>query len=45
MAQIHILLRRDLASTWTSNNPTLKDGEIGLETDTKLIKIGDGVTT
>ena len=45
MAQIHILLRRDLASIWTSNNPTLKDGEIGLETDTRLIKIGDGITT
>ena len=27
-----------------ANNPVLADGEIGVETDTDKIKIGDGVT-
>ncbi len=36
--------RRDTASNWTSNNPTLLDGELGYETDTKKLKIGDGST-
>jgi len=26
--------RRDTAANWTSNNPTLAAGELGLETDT-----------
>jgi hypothetical protein len=36
--------RRDTASAWTSANPTLAAGEIGLETDTSKFKIGDGTT-
>ena len=36
--------RRDTASNWTNNNPTLLDGEFGWETDTKKLKIGDGST-
>jgi hypothetical protein len=36
--------RRDTAANWTSNNPTLAAGEIGLETDTAKFKIGDGST-
>ena len=36
--------RRDTAANWTSNNPTLANGEIGYETDTKKFKIGDGST-
>ena len=36
--------RRDTATNWTSNNPTLANGEIGYETDTKKFKIGDGST-
>lgn len=36
--------RRDTAANWNSNNPTLKDGEIGYEKDTGYIKIGDGST-
>ena len=36
--------RRDTAANWTSQNPTLKVGEIGFETDTKYLKIGDGST-
>ena len=36
--------RRDTASNWTSNNPTLLAGEWGIESDTKKFKIGDGTT-
>jgi hypothetical protein len=36
--------RRDTAANWTSNNPTLAAGEIGLETDTSKFKMGDGTT-
>lgn len=36
--------RRDTAANWTSNNPTLAAGEIGLETDTSKYKMGDGTT-
>ena len=36
--------RRDTAANWTTNNPTLKDGEIGYEKDTGYLKIGDGST-
>ena len=39
-----IQLRRDTAANWTSVNPTLAAGEMGLETDTNLFKIGDGST-
>ena len=37
-------VRRGTASGWTSANPTLYAGEIGFETDTARIKIGDGTT-
>jgi len=36
--------RRDTAANWTSNNPTLAAGELGLETNTTKYKIGDGAT-
>jgi hypothetical protein len=39
-----IQIRRGTAADWTSNNPVLAQGEFGLETDTKKIKIGDGTT-
>jgi hypothetical protein len=38
-------VRRGTASTWTSTNPTLYSGEIGFETDSGRIKIGDGTTS
>ena len=41
---IKIQIRRGLASEWTSANPILALAEQGLETDTKKIKIGDGIT-
>lgn len=43
MASI-IQIRRDTASNWTSANPILALGEMGAETDTSKIKIGDGTT-
>ena len=36
--------RRDTAANWTGANPTLLAGEIGIESDTNKIKIGDGST-
>jgi hypothetical protein len=36
--------RRRTAAQWTSENPTLSDGEFGFERDTGLLKIGNGVT-
>ena len=39
-----IQIRRDTASDWTSVNPTLTSGELGLETDTGKMKVGDGST-
>ena len=41
---IQIQFRRGLASEWTSANPTLAVGEMGIETDTDQFKIGDGTT-
>jgi hypothetical protein len=38
-----IQLRHDTAANWTSVNPRLLVGEIGIETDTTRMKIGDGV--
>ena len=43
MASI-IQIRRDTASNWSSANPTLAQGELGLETDTLKIKAGNGST-
>jgi hypothetical protein len=36
--------RRGTAAEWTSANPVLAEGELGLVTDTSRYKIGDGVT-
>lgn len=37
-----IQFRRDTATNWTTNNPTLSEGEMGLETDTGKFKVGNG---
>ena len=37
-----IQIRRDQSSRWSSINPLLADGEMGVELDTLKIKIGDG---
>jgi len=40
---IRIQVRRDTAANWTSNNPVLFPGEIGIEIDTRKFKIGPAV--
>jgi hypothetical protein len=42
---VRIQLRRDTAANWTSNNPVLRQGEIGIETDTYQMKVGNGTST
>ena len=37
-------LRNGTAAEWTAANPVLLAGEIGVETDTRRYKIGDGTT-
>lgn len=37
-----IVLRQDIAANWSNNNPLLLSGELGFETDTKRIKLGNG---
>lgn len=39
-----VQLRRDTYTNWASNNPTLAAGEQALETDTGLVKLGNGTT-
>jgi hypothetical protein len=41
---IQMQQRRAPAASWTSANPILADGEIGLETDTQKLKFGTGST-
>lgn len=41
---VRIQLRRGTAAQWTQANPTLAEGEFGIETDTGKFKIGDGIT-
>lgn len=37
-------LRRGTAAEWTSANPVLAQGEMGVETDTLKVKLGNGTT-
>lgn len=37
--------RRGTAAAWTAANPVLGFGEIGVETDTRRFKVGDGTLT
>jgi hypothetical protein len=39
-----IQIRRDTSTNWEANNPVLALGEPGLETDTFIVKYGDGST-
>lgn len=39
-----ILLRNDTKAQWATVNPVLGKGEVGIESDTRLFKFGDGVT-
>lgn len=42
---IQIQFRRGTAQEWTSVNPILAEGEMGIETDSNLFKIGNGAST
>ncbi len=44
MPYVQLQFRRGTATQWSTKNPVLADAELGLETDTRLFKIGDGVT-
>lgn len=39
-----IQLRRDMAANWAQVDPVLAAGEVGIETDTRRLKIGDGLS-
>jgi hypothetical protein len=41
---VQIQLRNDTAANWSNVNPTLAQGEVGVELDTGLLKIGNGST-
>lgn len=40
-----IIVRNNTSANWTSTNPVLLAGEMGIEKDTKKFKFGDGVKT
>lgn len=42
--QITFEIKRGTARQWAIRNPVLRGGEPGVETDTGIFKIGDGVT-
>jgi hypothetical protein len=42
---VQIQFRNDTAANWTSANPILAVGELGLESDTGQFKIGNGSQT
>jgi len=42
MPNIQLQFRRGTAAQWTSANPTLAAGEMGIETDTSRFKVGTG---
>lgn len=41
---VTIKLRRGTTAQWSSANPTLALGEVGIDTDLKQLKVGDGAT-
>ena len=41
---VNIQLRRGTTAEWVASNPILAEGEVGVETDTKKLKVGDGLT-
>ena len=44
MSTVRIQVRRGTAADWTSVNPVLAAGELGVESDTNLFKFGNGST-
>ena len=45
MSTVRIQVRRGAAAQWTSVNPILAAGEMGVESDTNLFKFGNGSST
>jgi hypothetical protein len=45
MSTVRIQVRRGLASEWTTANPVLAAGEMGVETNTNKFKFGNGTDT
>lgn len=43
MLEARIQLKKDTSEAWRINNPVLLDGEAGYESDTNLMKVGDGI--
>jgi|SRR5210317_722469 len=39
-----VTVRKGTAAQWQITNPTLLDGEMGWESDTSMLKVGDGTT-
>ena len=39
-----VQMRHDTAANWTTYNPKLLSGEIGIETDTNRMKLGNGTS-
>jgi len=44
MATVRIQVRRGTAADWASIHPTLAAGEVGFESDTRKMKVGDGTS-
>ncbi len=42
---VSIIFKRGTLAQWLAANPVLQNGEPGYETDTGLLKVGDGVST
>jgi len=40
---VTLRIKSGIAANWTARNPILAQGEYGLETNTFLIKVGDGI--
>ena len=45
MSTVRIQVRRGTSSEWTSANPVLAAGEMGVETNTNKFKFGNGTDT
>ena len=43
-SDVRLQVRRDTLANWTTENPTLAAGEMGFETDSQVMRIGDGAT-
>ena len=39
-----LIIKNDSAENWTTKNPVLLKGELGIEIDTNLFKIGNGTS-